>query len=548
MTERRYEPADLVKPEVIADPYPAYEALRADSPVAGYADYPPGTIPGLDEPTPAWALLTHEHVLAAARDHKTFSSANFQRDTNAPTLMLVNHDEPEHSRLRRLVSRAFTPRRVRELKPWVDDMVKRLLDALPEGEIDAVGRIASEIPPRVMLHLLGLPQGDAQSFKRWANAFMLSAPMTPEDRMASNVEMMEYFSSRVRARKNALDGGTPSEEHLIDALLLAKDDDGGRLSSEEVTRFCFTLVVAGSETTMYLGANVFRMLVEHPDLFPVLQNDRSKVKAFLDETLRLSGPPQRLFRKVTRDVEIGGKRIREGEWVALFFAAANHDPVVFPDPGAFRLDRSNAADHLTYGLGIHYCLGGPLASLEVECMTQALLDRYEGIERGSRPPVPQTATLLQHSWTEIPVVLRKKDDAATEARNLAATQSLFACFGARDVDGILAFLQDDVTIEFYGPATIPYAGIYRGKAEARRFFTTVHASLDIQQFDAEEMIAKGDKVFVTGHLTLTPKTTGISYESDFAHVITLRDGKWLRFRDFMNTAVAADAFSGRGPS
>lgn len=132
-----------------------------------------------------------------------------------------------------------------------------------------------------------------------------------------------------------------------------------------------------------------------------------------------------------------------------------------------------------------------------------------------------------------------------EEKNLAATQELFGHFGAQNIDGILALLCDDVTIEFYGPKSIPYAGTYRGKTAARRFFETVHASLDIQQFDAEEMIAKGDKIFVTGHLTLTPKSTGITYESDFVHVITLRDGKWLRFRDFMNTAVAAAAFQGQ---
>jgi ketosteroid isomerase-like protein len=133
----------------------------------------------------------------------------------------------------------------------------------------------------------------------------------------------------------------------------------------------------------------------------------------------------------------------------------------------------------------------------------------------------------------------------TETDNLATTRALFACFGAQDIDGILTYLCDDVTIEFYGPPVIPYAGTYRGAAEARRFFTTVHAVLDIQQFDAEAMVAAGDQVFVTGRLTLTPKATGVRYQSAFVHVITLRDGKWLRFRDFMDTAVAAAAFEGR---
>jgi len=133
---------------------------------------------------------------------------------------------------------------------------------------------------------------------------------------------------------------------------------------------------------------------------------------------------------------------------------------------------------------------------------------------------------------------------ATEtARNIAATQSLFAAFGAKDIPAIMTWLHPDIVIEFYGPPTIPYAGIYRGLDECRRFFETVLSSVDINQFDAEEFIAERDKVIVTGHLNLTARSTGRTIDSDFAHIITLRDEKWVRFRDFMNTAVAVAAFS-----
>ncbi len=131
----------------------------------------------------------------------------------------------------------------------------------------------------------------------------------------------------------------------------------------------------------------------------------------------------------------------------------------------------------------------------------------------------------------------------TTTANLETTQQLFAAFGAHDIPAILEFLHDDIVIEFYGPEVIPYAGTYRGKTEARRFFETVLSSIDINQFDAEEMIADGDKVIVVGHLNLTTKATGRVIDSDYVHVITLADGKWLRFRDFMNTAVAVQAFS-----
>jgi len=130
-------------------------------------------------------------------------------------------------------------------------------------------------------------------------------------------------------------------------------------------------------------------------------------------------------------------------------------------------------------------------------------------------------------------------------RNIATTQVIFGHFGAHDIPGILAHLTDDIVIEFYGPSVIPYAGVWRGRVEAERFFATVLGAVDIHRFDAEEFLADGDKVIVTGHLHLTARATGRDIESDFVHVITLRDGRWQRFRDFMNTAVAVIAFAGR---
>ena len=132
----------------------------------------------------------------------------------------------------------------------------------------------------------------------------------------------------------------------------------------------------------------------------------------------------------------------------------------------------------------------------------------------------------------------------TTTTNIAVTQRLFAAFGAGDIPGILELLDDDITIEFYGPSVIPYAGTYHGLAPARRFFETVLASVDVHRFEPEEFLADADKVVVTGSLLLTAKATGSAIESDFVHVITMRNGKWVRFRDFMNTAAAAAAFGG----
>lgn len=404
-----FDPRDLPTAGIIANPYPAYDALRADSPVSGYADWPPGTVPGQDEPLKAWALLKHAHVVGAAKDHQRFSSANFQQGTGAPTLMLVNHDDPEHATLRKIVSQAFTMRRVRELRPDVEQVVRELIDALPAGEVDLVSTLCAPLPARLMVRLLGLPTDMTDKFQLWANAFMLSADMSAEERNRSNLEMVQYFQQVVTERAARLSSGLPPSGDLIDDLLVA-EADGAMLSYDEVWRFCFTLVVAGSETTMYYAANCLHVLLNHPDVFTALQADRSLIGKFQSETLRVSGPPQRLFRKALADVEIGGKLIRAGEWVALFFAAANHDPDVFPDPARFRLDRENASQQLSFGHGIHYCLGAPLANLETACLIEGLLDRCAGLRAGSEPPSPQTATLLQHSYTRIPAVLMRRSE------------------------------------------------------------------------------------------------------------------------------------------
>ncbi len=404
--ERRFEPRDLATPAVIANPYPAYDALRPDSPVSGYADWPPGTVPGFDPPLPSWALLSYEQVVAAARDHLTFSSENFQQGTDAPTLMLVNHDDPEHAKLRRVVVRAFTPRRVAALEPDVREVVRDLLDGLPPGEVDVVSRLCAPLPARLMVRLLGQPESMTGKFQVWANAFMLSADMSVDDRTRSNGEMVDYFQRMVGERAARLEAGGAPRDDLVDALLLA-ESEGARLTRDEVWRFCFTLVVAGAETTMYYAANCMRMLLEHPELFAQLRHDRSLIPRFQQETLRLAGPPQRLFRRVRRDVEIGGKQIRAGEWVALFFAAANHDPEVFPEPQRLRLDRENAGAQLSFGHGAHFCLGAPLANLETGCLIDGVLDRYAGMRPGSTPAEPQTATLLQHRVTHLPVCFER---------------------------------------------------------------------------------------------------------------------------------------------
>ncbi len=399
----------LTTPDGVSNPYPLYDQLREVSPVPGYRDWPPGTVPGADEPVTAWALFSYDQVFAATRDTATFSSRDpLQEASSAPSLMLVNTDPPKHDVERKLVSQAFSPRRVKTLEGWLEGQLAMLLDDLGTGEVDVMD-FAAEIPTRAMVRLLGLPDGDHVRFRKWANAFMLSSSLTPEERMASNVEMVEAFTSRLAEHTARLAEEPPSDDvedakDLISALLRA-EVDGQRLSPEEIVRFCMTLVVADSETTTFLIGNLLHALAREPEVTARLRADRSLVNIFVEECMRVDGPPQRLFRTATRDVEIGGKLIRKGEWVALFFGAANRDPAVFADPEVLDIDRPNIRQQLSMGHGLHFCLGASLARLEVVTMINAVLDRYSTIALTEDPGTKQTASLLTHAFVRLPLRL-----------------------------------------------------------------------------------------------------------------------------------------------
>ncbi len=399
----------LTTAQGIANPYPLYEQLRPLSPVAGYRDWPPGTVPGADEAVTAWALFRYDQIFEAARDTATFSSRDpLQEASSAPSLMLVNTDPPKHEVERKLVSQAFSPRRVKRLEGWLGELVPRLLDDLGDGDVEVM-EFAAEIPTRAMVRLLGLPDGDHVRFKQWANAFMLSSSLTPEERMASNEEMVTTFATRLAEHTAQLaerppTGDVDDAQDLISALLRA-EIDGQRLTPEEIVRFCVTLVVAGSETTTFLIGNLLHAMARRPEITARLRADRTLVNVFVEEAMRVDGPPQRLFRIATRDVEVGGKMIRKGEWVALFFGSANRDPEVFADPDVLDIDRPNIRQQLSMGHGLHFCLGASLARLEVVAVVNAVLDRYQTIALTDDPGTKQTASLLTHAFVRLPLHL-----------------------------------------------------------------------------------------------------------------------------------------------
>ena len=247
-------------------------------------------------------------------------------------------------------------------------IIQRSMDeffaAAEDGEsVDVMDTFCAAVPARVMAHLLGMPPHMDRDVRRWATAFMLSADVSPAERQQSNIDVMTFFAAHVAEQRAALDRGEEPQGPLL-AAFLRTEFEGERLTVEEVVSFCMTVTVAGAETTSFFLGNMFHAFGQQPDIWDAYCADPALFDAIITESLRYHGPPQRLFRVATRDVELGSAKIRRGDWVACFFGAANYDPAVFPDPYKFILNRPNAKRHMSFGHGIHRCLGAPLARLE----------------------------------------------------------------------------------------------------------------------------------------------------------------------------------------
>lgn len=398
--------SQLNTPEVIANPYPHYAALREQAPQFGLLDFPPGTIPGQDEPRPAWAFLRYADVAQIARDFDAFSSRDeMQEASSAPTLMLVNHDRPEHRFLRGIAQEAFLPKRVEEdIAPWAEQTIAAMIKNIGGGNIDVMQSYAVELPARFVTRLIGTPEEDWPLLRNWSNAFMVTADFTAEERQQSNLELAQYYSEAVDARIAAMERGDAVGDDLMSAFIRA-EFEGKRLSADEVKRFCITLVVAGAETTVYLLGNLVANFLEMPELFSALKENRTLVRPFIEESLRRDGPPQRLFRVATRDTLVNGTQVREGDWVAIFYAAANRDPAMFEDPDAFILNRENINKQLTFGHGIHSCMGARVARMEADKFVNGLLDNFNSVGDCGVAPVRQRGGLLNYGLDSLVVEL-----------------------------------------------------------------------------------------------------------------------------------------------
>jgi cytochrome P450 len=346
------------------DPHPVYRALRDGAPLHRC------------EERDLFVLSRHADVRAAVLDPATYSSAQGVIPSGfvPEKPILISSDPPTHTRLRKAVQRALTPRRVAELEPRIRGFARQLLDALPFGEeVDLVAGYTQPLPMFVMSELLGVPMADRPTFRRWAEAVVHTNQGSSAAIEAAQRELYAYFAGVVAERR------TRPRKDLI-GILLAPGDEGETLEPDEILGFCFLLLLAGIETTTAALGNAAAILDRERAARAALLDDPGRIPAAVEEALRYDSPVQVLFRTATQDVELAGTRIPKGAYVAPLLGSANRDERQFPDPDRFDIGRSPQG-HVGFGFGKHFCLGASLARLEARIALAALAPELLRLER-----------------------------------------------------------------------------------------------------------------------------------------------------------------------
>lgn len=363
-----FDPFDYALHE---DPYPVYHRLRAEAPLYR------------NERLGFWALSRHADVKAAFRDCERFSSRNgvsLDPDAFGPeaerAASFLAMDPPRHDRLRGLVSRGFTPRRVAALESRIRQIaVEHLAPCVERSGWDAIDDFAGKLPMDVVSEMLGVPVADRAQLRLCADRVVHredGVPGRPPAAAAATRDLMGYFTQMIATRR-----ARPGDD-LTSALLVA-EIDGDRLADAEVTGFLFLMIIAGSETTTKLIGNALYWLWRHPSERARLQADPSVIPRWVEETLRFDNSTQALGRVVNRDLELYGQALHAGDWVVLLLGAANRDERVFPDPDRYDLLR-DTSESLAFGYGTHFCLGAALARLEARVALEEIWRRFPRYE------------------------------------------------------------------------------------------------------------------------------------------------------------------------
>jgi cytochrome P450 len=382
---------DIFSDEVRREPYAIYEQMRTQAP----ALYVPPPFDG-------WLIFDYEGVKRALNDHETFSSA-----VPAPPHWFIFMDPPLHSKLRALISRAFTPRMVADLEPLIRDLSRPLLDrAIERREMDLSEDFAVPLPIQVIATLIGIPAQDWPQFKRWSDGILklsyaraggTEAREALREFQCATAEMSPYLEEMVRQRR-----ATPQNDLLT--RLIEAEVDGERLTHEEILGFFQLLVVGGQETTTNLINNAIVCFLDHPDQLALLRSSPELMSQAIEEVLRYRSPFQWVMRTPRRDIEMHGKTIRAGKLLLAMIGSANRDSKTFKDAHRFHITR-NPNPHIAFGHGIHSCLGAALARMEARIALGDFLARVKNFERASNEPWEPRKALHVHGPARLPIRL-----------------------------------------------------------------------------------------------------------------------------------------------
>lgn len=380
-----YDPFD---PATIADPFPAYRRIRDEAPVHRC------------EARGFWVVSRYDDVTQVLRDHERFSSGAGVGSEWRPVPMMISVDPPDHTHLRRMVQREFTPRAIAGWSEQVRGLVDRTLDDfVAAGGGDLATEVAYPIPIGVIADMLGVPADHRDDFKRWSDATIDALGGGLDDATSaaveeSIVEFAQYFFPVIAERRAG-----PGRDLLS---LLVDPVHGDTLSDGELVSFAILLLVAGNETTTNLIGNLVHALAANPEQWARLQQDRSLIPAAVEEALRYDSPIQGFFRNTLESVTVRGVEIPSDEKVMVLYGSANRDERKYPHPDRFMIER-NPADHVAFGAGIHLCLGAPLARMEGAMVLEGLLDRVTSIAEVGE--VIRTANPLLRGIRHLPVAI-----------------------------------------------------------------------------------------------------------------------------------------------
>jgi cytochrome P450 len=378
------------------DPFPVYRRLRDDAPCYHNAEL------GF------WALSRYDDVLAALHDPDTYCSRyGITLEQDNPLPMLLTTDPPAHTDLRRLVSRAFTPRRVADLEPEIRVLAERFLGGLVAGgEGDLIADYAARLPMDVIARMLGVSEHDEEQLRIWTNLLLdrdEGVPdVTPEGVVAAT-NLYKYFCDFVADRRAAVASGRAPDD--LTTALCESGADGPALADDQVVGFCFLLIIAGNETTTKLLANCLLALQRFPDERRKVVADPSRIPDAVEEILRYEGSTQLMARTLTRPVELHGEQMPEGDKVLLLLGSANRDERVWERPDDFDIDRTSSVQHVGFGHGIHVCLGAALARLEMRVSLEEifrLMPDYEIDESGCT----RVHSGNVRGWATVPIRVR----------------------------------------------------------------------------------------------------------------------------------------------